>query len=50
LVPKKEKGKIGEGREAQVPIIFASFGCNERVNGKNSSDMGPTQKTFLPLM
>jgi hypothetical protein len=50
LVPKIEEGKIGEGREAQVSIIFSSFGCNERVNGKIGSDVGPTQKTFHPLV
>jgi hypothetical protein len=49
LVPKIEEGKIGKGREAQVSIIFPSFGCNERVNGKIGSDVGPTQKTFLTL-
>ncbi|AES78276.1 hypothetical protein MTR_7g026750 [Medicago truncatula] len=42
-----EKVKIGEGREAQVPIIFPSFGSKKRVNGKNGSDMRPTNKTFV---
>jgi hypothetical protein len=35
LVLKIEEGKIRERREAQVSIIFPSFGCNERVNRKD---------------